>query len=276
MTVGASVGGDAEPTGARHAPLALIHGFTQTSVSWNRFVPELRAALGRHDADLDRPVLAVDAPGHGRRHDVHLGLIEGADLIGEEVASSVGRAVYIGYSMGGRLALHLALQRPELVAGLVLIGATGGIDDPDERAARVRADEELARSIERDGVGPFLERWLDQPLFAGLEPAPDDLAARRANTAAGLASSLRLAGTGIQEPLWDRLHRIEVPTLVLAGERDTKFTALGRRLVGAIPGARLMLVPGAGHAAHLEAPVATADLIAGWLAERRPPVGWSV
>ncbi|MEX2627232.1 MAG: alpha/beta fold hydrolase [Ilumatobacteraceae bacterium] len=238
------------------APIALAHGFTQTGASWGPVVPQLRARLPTH-----RTFVAVDAPGHGTRSDVHLDLVDGARLIGDEV----GPAVWIGYSMGGRLLLHLALDRPDLVEALVLIGATAGIDDPDERAARRRNDERLADEIERDGIEAFLERWLAQPLFAGLAPDPDDLAARRENTPAGLAASLRLAGTGTQAPLWDRLPEITAPTLVLAGERDTKFAALGRRLVDAIPNARLALVPGAGHAAHLEAPAATATLIAGWL-----------
>lgn len=241
-------------------PIALVHGFTQTSASWGRFTPELRRRLPERD------LVAVDAPGHGSRSDVHLDLVDGARLLGDEV----GRAVWVGYSMGGRLALHLALGRPDLVDALVLIGATAGIDDPTERAERRRRDEALAAEIERDGAPAFLERWLAQPLFAGLDPAPDDLEARRSNTAAGLANSLRLAGTGAQQPLWDRLDRIDAPVLVLAGERDEKFAAIGRRLADALPGAELQLVPGAGHAAHLEAPAATADLVAAWLTPLTP------
>lgn len=238
------------------APIALVHGFTQTGASWGPVVPRLRERL-----PTDRTIVAVDAPGHGTRSDVHLDLADGARLIGDEV----GPAVWVGYSMGGRMLLHLALDRPDLVEALVLIGATAGIDDPDERAARRRSDEQLADEIECDGVEAFLDRWLAQPLFAGLSPDPADLVARRGNTAAGLAASLRLAGTGTQAPLWDRLTGITAPTLVLAGERDTKFAAIGRRLAGAIPDAHLALVPGAGHAAHLEDPAATAALITGWL-----------
>lgn len=248
-------------------PVALVHGFTQTSASWNRFVPHLRAALDRLGSEVTHPIVAVDAPGHGSRRDVQLDLVDGAEAIGAEVMGSVGPAVYVGYSMGGRLALHLALARPDRLLGLVLIGATGGIDDPVERAARRRADGDLATSIERDGVDAFLDRWLAQPLFAGLEPAPDDLAARRTNTAAGLAASLRLAGTGSQEPLWDQLGRITVPTLILAGEHDQKFTELGERLAASIGDARLAVVPDAGHAAHLEAPGPTAETIAVWLTD---------
>ena len=153
-------------------------------------------------ADLadDHEVVAVDAPGHGGSADVRADLVAGAALLG----ATGGRATYVGYSMGGRLCLHLAVARPDLVERLVLVSATAGIDDPIERAERRAADEALAASIERDGVDAFLARWVAQPLFAGLaDPGLDD---RRRNTVAGLASSLRLAGTGTQEPLWDRLR----------------------------------------------------------------------
>lgn len=230
--------------------VVLLHGFTQTGVSW-RPVVEL---LG---SDVD--VVTPDLPGHGTAGDVRL------DLAGTaaHVADLGGRATYVGYSMGGRVALRLALDRPDLVAGLVLVGATAGIDEPAERAARREADEALARRIEAEGVDAFLADWLAQPLFAGLTPAPEDRAARRANTAAGLAASLRLSGTGTMDPpWWDELGRIDVPTTVVVGERDAKFRALGERLVAGIgPRARLAVVAGAGHACHLEAPEIVARLL---------------
>src|SRR5690606_23536537 len=117
------------------------------------------------------------------------------------LGDAAGPATYVGYSMGGRLALHLALARPDLVRRLVLIGATGGIDDEDDRAARRAADERLAAHLEQVGVATFVDEWLAQPLFAGLSPTAAARDERLANTAEGLASSLRLAGTGTQEPL---------------------------------------------------------------------------
>ncbi len=232
----------------------LLHGFTQTGASW---------AAVANDLAADHEVMGVDAAGHGSSADVRADLVDGARLL----AAVGGRATYVGYSMGGRLALHLALARPELVERLVLLGATGGIDDDGERAARRAADEALAASIEADGVDAFLDRWLAQPLFAGLPHDPADRADRRTNSAAGLASSLRLAGTGTQAPLWDRVHELAMPVLVLAGERDAKFAALGRRLADAIgPNATLALVPGAGHAAHLERPAAFLSTLRPWLA----------
>ncbi|HWC10268.1 MAG TPA: alpha/beta fold hydrolase, partial [Acidimicrobiales bacterium] len=138
--------------------------------------------------------------------------------------------------------------------------------------ARWAADDELAAAIERDGTDAFLERWLASPLFAGLRPAPADLAARRANPPEGLAAALRLLGTGVQQPLWDRLGDLRVPVLLLAGAEDAKFTALARRMAEAVgAGAEVALVPGAGHAAHLERPDEAAAVIERFLDEHHVP-----
>lgn len=234
--------------------LVFIHGFTQTGRSW--------LPIAERFAEVYEVVL-VDAPGHGGSADIAVDLAAGAELLG----ATGGKAMYVGYSMGGRLALHLALARPDLVERLVLLGATAGIEDPDERAARRRADDELAATIERDGVPAFLDRWLQNPLFARLPADAAALADRRRNSVSGLASSLRLAGTGAQAPSWDRLHVLAMPVLVLAGEQDEKFRALGERLAASIgANARFETVPGAGHPAHLERPDAIAQQVERFLA----------
>ncbi len=234
--------------------LVLVHGFAQTLDCWG-------PAAG--DLATDHEICRVDAPGHGGSSLFFAGLRTGARLI----ADQGGTATYIGYSMGGRFVLHVALANPELVRGLVLLGATAGIDDPAERAERRRVDAAMADRLERDGLPTFLDAWLAQPLFAGLSDEMQFRDERKANTVDGLAESLRQAGTGSQDPLWDRLQRIDVPVLVLAGELDEKFTAAGRRLVEAIgANAELALVPGSGHAAHLEDPDAFLAIVRPWLA----------
>ena len=137
----------------------------------------------------------------------------------------------------------------------MVIGGTAGIDDAQARAERKKNDEAMADRLERDGLEPFLDAWLAQPLFAGLSEEMQFRAERLENTVEGLAESLRQAGTGSQDPLWDRLHRLDMPVLVLAGAEDEKFSAEGRRLVESIgSNATLSLIDGAGHAAHLEQP----------------------
>jgi 2-succinyl-6-hydroxy-2,4-cyclohexadiene-1-carboxylate synthase len=253
-----------EPTTHVNADrIVLVHGFTQTARSWRPTVERLTAGLGP-----EIEIVALDVPGHGDRGDVRTDLPSGAAMLGDEG----GKATYIGYSMGGRLCLHLALAAPNLVERLVLISTTPGIEDVRERDARRAADDELADEIERAGVGAFLEHWLSQPLFAGLAGSDADIESRLANTPAGLASSLRLAGTGTQAPLWSRLGEIEVPVLVVAGEHDPKFTDIGRRMADSIPGATLVVVEGAGHAAHLERPDETCDALIAWLRSRHPPI----
>jgi 2-succinyl-6-hydroxy-2,4-cyclohexadiene-1-carboxylate synthase len=228
----------------------LIHGFTQTARSWQPVLDRL---------DASAATCAVDLPGHGESSDIVADLWDTASL----VVDAAGSGVYVGYSLGGRVALHAALRHPQAVDRLIVIGATGGIDDESERRQRREADELLAESIERDGVEAFLDRWLAQPMFAGI---PDDRPNRIANTATGLATSLRSTGTGTQTPLWHQLASVGIPTLVMAGERDQKFTALGHRLTEAIgPAATFVPVPGAGHAAHLEQPGFVADAISSWL-----------
>ena len=229
--------------------LVLVHGFTQTSACWGPVADALAQ---------DHTVVRVDAPGHGRSADVMAGLRGGARLI----ADQGGRAIYLGYSMGARYCLHLAVSNPELVDALVLVGGTAGIEDPTERAARAEADERLAAEIEAHGVDAFLEAWMRNPLFAGLTPERAMLDVRRRNTVKGLAMSLRQAGTGVQHPLWGKLHRLAMPVLVVAGERDDKFTELGRRMATLIgSNAQFATVPNAGHAAHLEQPEAFLSVV---------------
>jgi 2-succinyl-6-hydroxy-2,4-cyclohexadiene-1-carboxylate synthase len=172
----------------------------------------------------------------------------------------------VGYSLGARWALAVALARPDVVHRLVLIGGTAGVEDAPQRARRRAEDDARAAHLEEVGVDAFVEEWVALPLFAGIPPEHRGDEARRSNTVAGLASSLRLAGQGAVTPMWDRLAEVEVPVLVVAGERDDRYAALGRRLAAGLPDATLVLVPGAGHAAHLEQPGAFLDAVLPWLA----------
>jgi 2-succinyl-6-hydroxy-2,4-cyclohexadiene-1-carboxylate synthase len=235
-------------------PRVAVHGFTQTRRSWSPIAQRLQA--GNH-------FTLVDAPGHGQSHDVRADLWGGARLLGQVG----GPAGYLGYSMGARLCLHLALQQPDLVQSLVLVGGHPGITDPVERARRRRDDDALARRVETEGVTAFVDWWLHQSLFSTLDEAAAGRQERLTNTAAGLASSLRLAGTGSQQPLWDRLAELTMPVLIVAGALDEKFAALGRRTAAAVGGhAELALIAGAGHACHLERPEAFCQVLAGFWA----------
>lgn len=235
--------------------IVFAHGFTQTGRSWTATADALSDVMEQIE------VVAPDLPGHGDAAELRGDLWQ----CGEALASVGGTATYVGYSMGGRVALHTALRHPELVERLVLIGATAGIEDDDQRLARRVSDNELADHIVRRSVPAFIDEWLDNPLFAGLTDETAMREDRLRNTATGLASSLRLAGTGTQEPLWDRLGKIGCPVLVLVGQHDEKFTALGERLVDNVADGRLVIVPDCGHSVHLERPGAVVAAITDFL-----------
>lgn len=239
--------------------ITLLHGFTQTTDSFD----PLGSVMARHGIDVDTPALPGHGMGHGPDRVVTGDLWSGA----EDLAADRRPGVWLGYSMGARLALHIALAHPETVNGLILIGATAGIDDADARAERRSRDDALAARIEQVGVSRFLDEWLVNPLFASMPEDPHRKARRATNTAAGLASSLRQWGTGTMDPpLWDRLGSISAPTLVMAGTLDSRFTTLGHRIADGIgTNAAFVPIPVAGHAAHIERPEVTATLIADWL-----------
>ena len=217
------------------ADLVLLHGFTQTGASWDGVVREL---AGRYRA------LAPDL-GAGP-WEAELDRLE---------ALAPPAFTLAGYSMGGRLALALALRIPERVRRLVLVSASPGLADAGERAARREADEALATRIEAIGAEAFAREWAAQPLFAGQPPevaaaAHED---RMRRSAAEHAAQLRGLGTGVMPPLWDRLGELAMPVTLVVGERDAKFRAIAERM-----GLPAVVVPGAGHAVQLEAPAAVA------------------
>ena len=234
-------------------PIVLVHGFTQTRNCWGPIADDLAR---------DHTVVRVDAPGHGMSSEVMAGLRGGGRLI----ADQGGEAVYLGYSMGGRYLIHLALGNPELVKGLVLVGATAGIEDPAERAERAVADEATSRRIRELGLLEFLRTWVAAPMFRGLPPEHQFLMERMENSVDGLSNSVVQAGTGNQDPSWDKLGRLEMPVLVVAGEDDEKYATIGRRMAETI-GANAVFesIPGAGHAAHLERSEEFLGVLRGWL-----------
>lgn len=243
-------------------PLVLLHGFTSSSTSW----APLRATL-----DATHTTIAVDLPGHGRSSSpsdpMRYALTRFADDVVRVLdALDLDRVALLGYSMGGRAALRIALAHPARVAALVLESASPGIEDPVQRTERVAADLALAMSIERDGVDAFVSRWEALPMWVSqrrlAEPVLDaQRAQRRASDAGGLANSLRGAGAGVDASVMHALPRLSVPTLVVVGALDEPYVALGRSMEQALPDARLTVVADAGHAVHLERPDALADTV---------------
>jgi 2-succinyl-6-hydroxy-2,4-cyclohexadiene-1-carboxylate synthase len=235
--------------------VVLLHGFAGTRHAWDLVADRLHP-------ERYRP-LALDLRGHGDARDERPITF---DACAADVADAApDRFVLCGYSLGGRVALHVALAHPERVSRLVLVASTAGIEDPVLRAERRAADERLAADTQNGTIEEFAERWSRQPLFAGTPPAAAALwrADLLRNDPAALAAVLRGIGAGVMDPLWDRLAELDgMPVTIVAGERDGRYAAIGRRLAAALPGARVLLVPGAGHGLPREAPQAVAAAIA--------------
>jgi 2-succinyl-6-hydroxy-2,4-cyclohexadiene-1-carboxylate synthase len=239
---------DTQPIGGEREPesLVLLHGFAGTGRTWE-------GVLAHLPPERYRP-LALDLPGHGSQAEMSGPL--GFDVCVASVLDwSPRRFALCGYSLGGRLALHVALAAPERVSRLVLVASAPGIEDACERAQRRAADRALAAEIERGSIGDFVERWCAQPMFADDPPAVDALARAdyRRNRPLRLAAALRGLGTGEMASLWGLLGELSMPVTVLAGDRDAKFQAIARRMVNQLPRGRLAIVAG-GHRLPLESP----------------------
>ncbi len=244
--------------------MLFLHGFMGRAEDWRGISTGLDRRFFR---------IAVDLPGHG----ASLGMpadrytMEGAARSVLEALDRAGvdRTTVVGYSMGGRLALYLALRHPDRCAGLFLESASPGLEDAGERAARRRADEEKATRLEGGDFEGFLHDWYRQPLFAPLA-RDEDLLSRTIedkgrNDPAELAKSLRGMGTGSQPPLWGELPNLRVPALAVAGGLDEKFVGISHRMASRAPGMRAAVVPGAGHNVHAEAPTAYISSLEGFL-----------
>jgi 2-succinyl-6-hydroxy-2,4-cyclohexadiene-1-carboxylate synthase len=230
--------------------VTCLHGFSQYGDSWRELTALVPGRYRWLTPDLRATTLAEAA----------------SELLALWAAEGVERTHLVGYSQGGRVALFVAAGHPERLLSLTTIGAHAGLGG-EARAARLAEDLALADRIEREGVDWFAAHWAARPLFAGLgRRGPAFLArldaSRRRNDAAHLAATLRGMGAGATKPFWDRLGRITVPTMVVAGAEDERYVELAARLREAIPNAEVAIVPEAGHAAHLERPVAFAALLA--------------
>ena len=241
-------------------PVTMLHGFTQSGRSWQEVIAKMPEG---------RQWILPDLRGHGDTR-VRPGAAHSMDACTADLEMlwdhlGVQRTHLVGYSMGGRLALHVAATRPARVISLLTIGAHAGLEE-DAREGRRRGDEAMAQRIENDGLEAFVNYWTNLPLFAGLERrGPAFVAQVRAermnNRVAGLAESLRGMGAGAMRPIWNELARVTCPCTFVAGQLDHGYVASARRLAESVPNARVVVVQRAGHTVHQERPDAFARLL---------------
>jgi 2-succinyl-6-hydroxy-2,4-cyclohexadiene-1-carboxylate synthase len=237
----------------------MLHGFTQTGRLWGPFGERLE---GHHT------LVCVDLPGHAGSDAERADVPDTAVLVADAVRGETGDRPcdLLGYSLGGRIALHLAANDSLEIRRMVVIGATAGMEDAEARERRRRSDAELADRLEATGdVAGFVKRWLSGPMFASLPAAASGEEERVRNTASGLASSLRFCGAGTQEPIWDRMADLRPALLAVAGMDDTRYATHAIRLARTASQAVASLVPGGGHAVHLAQPETAARLVLHWL-----------
>ena len=246
--------------------VVLLHGFTGSTSTWESLTEVLAPEF---------EVIAIDIVGHGRSAspaEVDRYRMERCtdDLVAALRALGHERATWLGYSMGARTALQLAVRHPEAVDALVLEGVTAGVADAGERSARIAADEVLAERLDTEGLEAFIDFWQSIALWDTQAGTPDErLAAlreqRMQSDPVGLANSLRGMGAGAQAPVHDRLGEIDVPVLLMAGSLDAKFTAIAHELLHGLPRAEFTAIAGAGHAAHFEDPDAFNEVVLAYL-----------
>jgi 2-succinyl-6-hydroxy-2,4-cyclohexadiene-1-carboxylate synthase len=248
--------------------LLLLHGFTGDISTWDPFVAPGGAFEGFTSIRVD--VIghgATDSPAGAERYTMSHAV---ADLVAVLDHVGMEKVALLGYSMGGRVALHLALAAPERFWAFVFESASPGIRNEEERASRRTADGLLADSIGRDGIEAFVDRWQAQALFASQARLPAEVQARQrehrlAQSPVGLANSLRGMGAGRQDYLLPRLHELTAPTLLMAGALDERYAALTSVMAAEIAGSSVCIVPDAGHAVHLEQPEVFGKTVASFL-----------
>jgi 2-succinyl-6-hydroxy-2,4-cyclohexadiene-1-carboxylate synthase len=252
-------------------PVTLLHGFTQSGRSWREVIPKIPDGW---------QWVVPDLRGHGDTR-VEPGAPHTMDACTADLEMlwdhlGIARSHLVGYSMGGRLALHVAATRPERALSLLTIGAHAGLEE-EAREGRRHDDQALAQRIENDGLEAFVDYWSSLPLFAGLERRGPAFvgqvnAERLNNRAAGLAESLRGMGAGAMRPIWDELARVRCPCTFVAGQLDNGYIASARRLATSVPNGRVVIVQRTGHTVHMERPDAFARLLIAHLeaASERP------
>ena len=242
-------------------PVLIIHGFTGSALAMKSLADRLP---GRR--------IVPDLIGHGRSESPVSLTAYNLDAVSQQLSSLLEQlnatpTAIVGYSMGGRVALNFAVNHPEKVRSLTLIGASPGIESDSDRLDRKDADNKLAASISDLGVKAFIESWVDMPMWESLRNKltatqwQESIAERQTNHPLGLANSLRASGTGNMNPLHEALRTLKVPTLLLVGDKDQKFLQITHDMSTALPNASIQVIADSGHATHLEQPDATATAI---------------
>lgn len=247
-------------------PLVMLHGFTGSSVDWSLFVPYFAQQY---------QVITIDLLGHGETDSPTDAMRYALKHLRRDLVTIIQNVSsepvhLLGYSMGARLALYLAINHMGMFQSLILESGSPGIEDEDDRIARRESDDDLADRIEQGGIEAFVEEWEDLPLWESQRHLPEQVRKqvrlqRLLNNPIGLGNSLRGYGTGVQPSLWDKLATLSLPTLLITGELDRKFSDTADQMSRLIPATRVRVIARCGHNVHLENPRAFAGEVLDFL-----------
>lgn len=242
--------------------LVLLHGFTGSTKTWHPVIDHL---------PRNYRIITVDLIGHGQTaapDDIEFYAMKTQVALLEQLFRQLRlkRFTLLGYSMGGRVALSYAIRYPEHINQLILESASPGLAAPEERSMRKVADDTLADKIITNGVFSFVKKWESIPLFATQKQLPDAVQQeirkeRLSQRAIGLANSLRGMGTGVMPSLWQQLHQLKIPVLLITGSEDSKFELLAQKMIQHLSKSSHISVNGVGHAIHVENPAQFATIV---------------
>lgn len=251
-------------TGNQELPgILMLHGFLGSGEDWKQYADRLQN---------DYTCFMPDLPGHGATPAPH-GVTGTFEAIGDSLAELAGKIHpaplhLVGYSMGGRLALYLALHYPEQFRSTVIISSSPGLKNPEEKALRCESDKRIARRITTN-FDSFLDSWYGLQLFTTLKKHPlfsEVFERRKANDPQALAAALKQLSTGSQPSLWEKLSENSLHTGFFVGEKDRKYVEIGRQMVNLCPNSELFIFPGCGHTLHIENRQLFLERLTGFLA----------
>lgn len=235
--------------------LFMLHGFSGSSDDWSDIAPNI---------NTDYNIYLVDLPGHGKSDSPNeISFYTASSITGQikEVIKNFksNHNVIAGYSMGGRAALSFAVKNSALLKGLILESSTAGIKEAEFREERIAKDETLADFIEEKNIEEFVDYWMNLDIFKTqrrfLQNKQQEIKnLKLKNNRNGLANSLRGFGTGRMPQLFDDLKYLDIKTLLISGELDTKFTEINSEMSKILPKAEHSVIKNAGHNTHLEEP----------------------
>lgn len=237
------------------SPLLFLHGFTGSSQNWLPIVSVFEDAY---------QCILIDILGHGRTDSPTDSSLYDIERVSRDIISIldellIEKVTLIGYSMGGRLALALAVNYPQRIKKLILESSSPGLQLESERNIRIKNDEKLANDITQNGIEWFVDFWEQIPLFESQHSLSTEIKKtirnqRMNNNSIGLVNSLIGMGTGSQPSYWDRLFSLEIPVLLICGEIDQKFCEIAKQMSKKLPNAKVEKITGVGHAIHVEHP----------------------